>query len=530
MWFRKGAVWITVAFISTGVLFTACQQTKTDVSSLKEEAYPVEPGQTLHYWIPNLAAVDGYTKRSDLPITKELEKRTGIDVEWILPTRGQEQQQFNILLASGDVPDVVEWRWPEYTGGPEKALEDGIITPLNELEEYIPNFYQAVTANQDFEKMSKTDSGRYYYFPVLRDVTQPDGYTLVVSSGYMMRQDWLEELKLPVPETIEEWHTTLTAFKERKGAEAPLSLTLEDMGSGLVGAYGLYMDFYQEDGVVKYGRIDPRYKDFLTEMKRWYDEGLIDKNFATIDYELVGERIVNDKAGAAFGWLGGQMGTWTTQAQQINPEFKLVGVPFPTLHRGDTVKFTPKEASVLSQGGAAISGKSIKKELAAKFMDYFYSEEGHMLANFGVEGDTYTMQDGYPAYTDKILHNPDGLSVGQALSLYTRATAPGPYQQDSRYSEQYYQLPEQKAAQEIWKNTKADQYRLPTIMPTIEEGAEYSAMISNIKAYADEMFLKFIFGEEPIENFEKYVYNLKAMGIDRVLEIQQAGLERYQNR
>ena len=501
----------------------------TNGNPLETGVYPIQSEQNLTYWIPELAAVKGYSSRADFPIMREWEARTGIEVEWILPSRGNEQQQFNLLLASGDMPDIVEWRWPDYTGGAEKALQDGIIANLEDLQQYTPNFRRAMESDLEFGKAAKTDSGSYYYFPVLRDTKQTNGYKLVVTSGYMMRRDWLD-LNLPVPQTIAEWYQTLTAFKEQKGAQAPLTITLEDVGAGLIGAYGIYMDFYREDGMVKYGRIAPEYLAFLTEMKKWFDEDLIDKNFATIDYDVVGKRMLEERSGAAFGWLGGQMGDWLTRAKEVNSRFDLVGVPFPVLNEGDEIRFTSKEAPVLAQGGAAISGNSPRKELAARFLDYLYSDEGHMLANFGVEGDTYEIRNGNPVYTDKILHNPDGLTIGQALSLYTRAGTPGPYRQDSRYSEQYYQFSQQHEAQEIWKNTKADDYRLPLLMPTPEEGAEYSEKLSDIRAYADEMFLKFIFGEEPLDNFERYVADMKMLGADRVLEIQQHALERYENR
>ncbi len=534
MRFQRKHMCIAAAVLIAAMLGVGCDnsgnQPHSEETALEDGEYPIRTAQHLSYWIPELAAVEGYNSRADFPIMKEWKARTGIEVDWILPSRGNEQQQFNILLASGDMPDIVEWRWPEYTGGAEKALHDGIIVNLDELQQYTPNFRRAMETNAEFGKLAKTDSGNYYYFPVLRDTKQTNGYKLVVTSGYMMRKDWLDDLGLPVPQTIAQWYQTLKAFKEQKGAEAPLTLTLEDIGSGLVGAYGIYMDFYCEDGRVKYGRIAPEYKEFLTEMKKWFDEGLVDKNFATIDYDIVSRRILEEKSGAAFGWLGGQMGTWLTQGVQSNPKFDLVGVPFPVLNEGDEIRFTPKEAPVLAQGGAAISGSSSKKALAARFLDYFYSEEGHMLANFGVEGDTYVIRNGNPVYTDKILHNSDGLTIGQALSLYTRAGAPGPYRQDSRYSEQYYQFSQQREAQEIWKNTKADEYRLPPLMPASDEVAEYSEKMSNIKAYADEMFLKFIFGEESLDNFDRYVAEMNALGLERILEIQQEGLTRYENR
>lgn len=102
--------------------------------------------------------------------------------------------------------------------------------------------------------------------------------------------------------------------------------------------------------------------------------------------------------------------------------------------------------------------------------------------------------------------------------------------QDSQYIEQYYQLPEQLAAQRIWKNTEADQYQLPTLMPTVAEAAAYTEKLNNITAYAQEMFLKFIYGDEPLENFDTYVSVIREMGLDSILKSQQDALARYDAR
>ncbi len=69
-----------------------------------------------------------------------------------------------------------------------------------------------------------------------------------------------------------------------------------------------------------------------------------------------------------------------------------------------------------------------------------------MLYNFGIEGESYEMIDGYPTYTDYIMNNPDGKNVGEMLMAYTHSAYFGPMVQDVRYMEQYAQYQEQKDA------------------------------------------------------------------------------------
>lgn len=104
--------------------------------------------------------------------------------------------------------------------------------------------------------------------------------------GPMIRKDWLDELGLDVPETYDELHDVLKAFKEKKGADAALVLNYAATGinNGLVQGYGingLVADaamsepYYQVDDTVMYGPIQPEFKEYLTMVHDWYEEGLI---------------------------------------------------------------------------------------------------------------------------------------------------------------------------------------------------------------------------------------------------------------
>ena len=98
-----------------------------------------------------------------------------------------------------------------------------------------------------------------------------------------------------------------------------------------------------------------------------------------------------------------------------------------------------------------------------------------MLNNFGVEGIDYEMIEGYPTYTDKITNNPDGLSIVQAMSMNIRANNSFPIIQDRRYIEQYYELPQQVEALEVWQND-FDLHAIPPVTYTSEESSEYAAL------------------------------------------------------
>ena len=86
------------------------------------------------YWVPLAEYVATRSSNlGDTPMYKELEKRTNVHVTFSHPPAGQETDQFNLMIASRDLPDIIEWSWVSYPGGPEKAISDKIVVPLNDL-------------------------------------------------------------------------------------------------------------------------------------------------------------------------------------------------------------------------------------------------------------------------------------------------------------------------------------------------------------------------------------------------------------
>lgn len=127
----------------------------------------------------------------------------------------------------------------------------------------------------------------------------------------------LDQLDLKVPATLQEWEEVLVAFRDRdpdgngKKDEIPLLFDpkLADYGHAFIGAYGITSTFYMDGGKIKYGPIDPKFKDYLTPLNRWYTEGLIDKDFATIDQKLKDAKMTEGLVGSMAMNIGYGIGT-----------------------------------------------------------------------------------------------------------------------------------------------------------------------------------------------------------------------------
>jgi putative aldouronate transport system substrate-binding protein len=238
--------------------------------------------------------------------------------------------------------------------------------------------------------------------------------------------------------------------------------------------------------------------------------------------------MLNSQAGATWAPGGSGIGTWLPAMQKTDPNVNFVSAPPMSPEKGKVAELSRMNG--LFESGAAISTSCKKIEAAARLLDYSYSEEGHMLVNFGIEGVTYKMENGYPKYTDEIMKNPDGLSIMQAMSKYIRGHISGPFVQDQRELEQYYELPQLQEALQLWTKTNMGKHQMPPVSATSAEAEELAQIMNNVDVYRKEMESKFITGVEPLSKFDEYVAQLKAFGIERAIEITQACYDRYMAR
>ena len=95
-----------------------------------------EGGGEISCWMPLTSNMALYTSNyGETELAKELEKRTGVKVNYIHPPQGQESEKFSILVASTDLPDIIEYNWVTYPGGPAKAIKEGVITDIGKYRD-----------------------------------------------------------------------------------------------------------------------------------------------------------------------------------------------------------------------------------------------------------------------------------------------------------------------------------------------------------------------------------------------------------
>lgn len=492
------------------------------------ERYPLERDASLTYWVqPNSSVTALFQNLGETPLYQEYVERTGIDVTFQHPSVANAAEALSLLLTTGEYPDIIEYNWLGFAGGPSKAIQDGILIELNDvIEEYAPNLTALFESRPEFEQMVQTDEGSHYVFPFLQGHDN-----LLVASGIIIREDWLNELGLEMPETMEEWEHVLTRFRDDMGAQAPLAITQGHIEWGQwTNPFGVMNGFYRNDeGEVRYGAVEEGYKEFLETFNRWYQEGLLDPDHATLDNDQMRAKMTSGRSGVAMGYMASGIGNWTDAARETNPDYLLAGTPIPVMNPGDPKRFSSRNFNYIGGGSAGITTSADDVEAAALFLDYGYSNEGHILFNFGIEGESFDWDDNYPKYKDELYNDPDH-ALNIVLGQYLRASYSGPFVQDERYIEQYVPLPEQQEAYMTWADTEAGDYRMPPITATPEESSELATIMNDINDERDRMYLAYLFGDESLDNFDQYVESLYDLGLERAIEIQEAALERYNNR
>lgn len=516
-------------------------------ASAEEPEEPEEPAVDLTVQLPLTTEDEHYsyfvsfpppvTEFYENPFTDyeswvELRERTGVTLDFLPYSVVVETEQFNLLLASGDYPDMFSSGL--LTNAMDFYYEEGVVQDIRSaVEENMPNYLHVMDEYPAFADSVgiESDEGRWL---LLHSYTKNTSY----NGGLVIRKDWLDQLGANAPETIDEYNDILTRFKDELGASAPMFLNGEGMlvNDAFASAFGVKSFYnnrgvieypiYQVDGQIKYGPAEDAYRDYLQTMADWYAEGLIFSDFYS--YTDSNTNAPNDLI------LGDQMGLFTTQLMNMNQyndqmSIELAGAITPVLNKGDKIHFDWREAGA-STNGLCISTalEEDRVPLLLKMWDYTMSEEGQLFANWGVEGVTFEYdENGNPRFTELVTNSPlPAFSI--ALNIYTLGGGAVSVIDKSREFGNYAE--NQMEAMEIWNANVDGAYDLPDLMTlNTQESEAFTAGFSDIITYVSTFNLQVITGQTVLDDaaWDKYLSDLDSMGLRNCLDQYQSAYERY---
>lgn len=469
---------------------------------------------------------------NDTLFAKEMEKRTGVHIDFITPVLGQEEAQFQLLISSGEYPDFVS-ETNKYKGGGEALINDGIIVDLAQHLDKLPNFAKNLNATELRKKEVYTDTGKISGFPAFYENDEESE----VFVGLLVRKDLLDAAGLDIPVTYDDWHTMLTTFKNQFGLKkgfvpGPEMFGQNNMwsvgyGFGYVDYFGSELPFYQRDGKVRYAPIDDSdsFKAYIEMMAKWYAEGLLDPDFQGVtDVNAQIAAFSSVDTGACI--TAYSLAPLLSMIASANKEdFSYVCVPVPVLEAGQTPHMYA-ETSRIDLNQILITTKCKDLDLALKYWDQYYTAEGSLLAGWGIEGETFANDaNGKPQWTDTIVSNPDYNFVSMRHALMS-SVKPGVFERRASNVEA------QSIANDEMYRTKGDNsYRISrNVTLTEEENDVYLSYMTDINNYVKEKCIMYILGRESLDGFDKMVEDVKAMNIGKVIEVYQTALDRYNAR
>lgn len=494
-----------------------------------------EEETTLSYWCstnfgPN-ATISSWNEHLGLSYAQE---QTGVKLEIHECNMTVEREQFSLMLASNDLCDILVGFETQYTAGADNAIEEDLVINLLDYMEYAPVYGQLLETDPAWRNELETEGGNIISFKTLYTNFSWIGQSIAI------RGDWLRELDMEVPTTYDEYFDVLSAFKSNFDPTYTLNIGSALGNSWFEGGYGIAVsaagsastnDFYVENGTVYSGYTSDRFHDYLAMLHDWYEAGLISNDYVTIgNLEFFEADYASLIAAGEFGCVMGAGGLLGMYASFSNDEdFEFIPSYQPRLSQDSTLCYLTPATYTGSNFAPSIALQCENIELAMAFLDYFYTEEGVELANYGIEGESFDYdENGEPQLSELIT---DAGDVSAALTPYkvNISTISDPNAQtrammtESACEIMQFWTEDQTGLIEQGNNA----YYPANVTLTAEELEDATTILTDIATYVSESVPKFIMGTMSLGEWDAYCQAINDMGMEDVVAIYQASYDRY---
>jgi putative aldouronate transport system substrate-binding protein len=390
----------------------------------------------------------------------------------------------SVMLLSGDIPDIIYFQ-----GGDQKMAEQGILEDLNPWIEQSENIKSALWPH-NVDRLANYPYLLYIYPP---RAPQP-----------VMRQDWLDELGMEPPTTVEEYEALFQAIHDADldgdgTAGNTLGLTgfgntteLDSVFNQAFGVTGTWMK--NAEGQWVNSRVTDAERAKIEFYARLAEKGLFDKEFVTNTFDVKEDKFYTGKAGVIFGSSPEVIDIYAGKMREAHPgeEIELALLPIPSGPGGQGLAAVDVSKE---QRGFAISSISEHKEEAFAVLDFMASKEGQDIDRMGFEGVHHTTDaSGAVTFTDQV-------STWYAR-FFNAANWEPPVPLLSATG--------QAALDTIKANFVADN---AFVWP-----AEYAAEVDSAEQVYRSWVAKFITGEASLDQWDQFVSEYNAAGGQRMAE------------
>ncbi|MBD2843818.1 extracellular solute-binding protein [Paenibacillus sp. IB182496] len=324
----------------------------------------------------------------DSPVLQALQEATNTEITMQYVPNSSYPDKMNITLASGQLPTlmVVDRNAASFIN----AARSGAFWELGPYLDDYPNLSQAN--------------------PIVLNNSSIDGKTygiyrgrILGRMGVTLNRQWMENLGLEAPQTLDEFYNVLKAFKE----DDPDGNGKDDTYGIVVSKYAGPWDIMQvwfgapnkwgeaEDGTLAPAHTTPEYLEALQFFRTLYVEGLVNEDFAVMDPAVWTDPMVNQEAGVFVDVADAARRMDNSMQDKAPRDTPYVDVfQAPVGPKGHRDMPTSGYANVIAVSKSAVKTEDELKRVLT-FLDRLNDEDMQMLLGYGIEGRHYEMVDGY---------------------------------------------------------------------------------------------------------------------------------------
>ena len=480
-------------------------------------------------------------------IFKRLQEETNVEIEWTA-IQG-DQWGDKITLAMANLDTLTDFIFTAGFGDNDllRYADQGVIIPLEEyIDTYMPNLKAVFDKFPEYRKMSTDSEGHIWALPWIEQLGSEKTAIQTVGDMSFINKKWLDFLGLEVPTTVDEFEQTLIAFRDHAselqaefnidGSIIPMACIVNDGNQDpalLINGFGEgYGDCDQgrhiavtDEKQVICTATQQGFKDGIAWLHSLYEEGLIDAEAFTQEWSTYVSKGKSGRYGVCFSW----------DVANIVDDFA-GWVPLPALTAG-TRNITPENGSFTSgydRGRCVVTAVAQNPALVCAWLDKMYDPFQSPQNNWGTYGeddDFDIFELGENAQGEKMLkHAP--LGDASPVEVREAESVNGPLAILDEYYDVYVTCPDDAQYRLDWieeyytpdMNTK---YVYPNVFMTQEDTEDLANLQTDITKTINATRSDWIMNGFTDADWDEYLKNLDAYGLNDMLEIFQKYLDAY---
>lgn len=481
---------------------------------------------------------------------QQASEETGVTFQWTTVPNNSSAERVSMMLATNELPDVF---WNGVSR--ERVLQymdADLFMPVEDLvEQYMPNLKKIFEERPEYKALCTAPDGHMYGFPRVEEM---NGLTST-PGGVYVNQEWLDQLGIAVPETLDEWTDMLYAIKDagdiNGNGEADEYALSWDYSEGwdnifawVSGCFGtpdvtngkdaMTNHLFVKDGKIGYAPTEESFQKTAELFHQFYVDGILNPDsFAPA---TSGTSLHKQKLQQNVPMLGTFM-AWGRDGNITDPEVKEQYVAQPRIEGPEGKSGFIRNTSELSTTSLGMITTACEyPEVVARFIDYCYAPENSVTLNWGAEGFVYKADENGVLRWDvdengNMIFKNDFTEFWQMREF---STIGGPNIVLNDYYDTVVEYP--RDAQTLYneqvecgKKELLEEYEAvsPMVWFLPEEQAQLDQLLPQINNVVDATVQSWIIDGGADTGFEQFKADLDAAGLQTYLSIWQGAYDRY---